>query len=90
MVEKRQNCLDVDVIEVKIGDRAADPIGDEQEEEAERMAVCADGVRARSSNALKVIDEVRFDEVKKPIAFWPRHANPRRVANRRWRRLAAT
>jgi len=49
VVEKRQNCLDVDVIEVKIGDRAADPIGDEQEEEAERMAVCADGVRARDS-----------------------------------------
>lgn len=78
--------VDCQIVHAEIGDGAMSAIGDEPEEQAQRVAVGKDGVPTGRANPPQIVGEERLDEAQEGIRAAPHHAfsvRRRRAANRR-------
>jgi hypothetical protein len=60
--EEGLNRIDVKVTELQVRQIPPVSFGDEREEQAQRIPICADGMGAHSAHPLKILAEERLNE----------------------------
>jgi hypothetical protein len=69
MIQEGKHGIWLDIVQAQFGHRPASPVGQEREEELERVPVRTDCMLTRATNASQVIVEECLNENQKGVSF---------------------
>ena len=69
VIQEGEDCRWLNVVQAQFGDRPACAVGEEAEEELERVPVSADRMLTRATNATQVVLKESLDETQKPVSL---------------------